>query len=329
MGNWIGTDATGMAALGNGNAGIKAWGQASIIGRSGPGRNVISANDGSGIEANRNDVTIVIEGNHIGVASDGTTPLGNGRDGIDASGTSEADITGNTIAASGADGIHAGPNGTVTQNFVGTNADGDDLGNVGIGVRTDGDNNRVGGSSGAGNTVGFNGIGVYMREATNSTVEGNFVGTDAVAEADGDLLLSFDITVDLSGLVPDDEDLVRWDGASFTLALDASAAGIDEALDLDGAEHRGTSRYALSFDQSGMVDGINFDDEDVLELDGPDWSLIFDGSAEDSEWAAADMDALSVVPEPGLGALLGSGAAMLLGLQRRRLGPNRFGPKRL
>ena len=41
---------------------------------------------------------------------------------------------------------------------------------------------------------------------------------DAVATDGSDLLLSFDITVDLGGgLTVTDEDLVRWDGVGFTL----------------------------------------------------------------------------------------------------------------
>jgi hypothetical protein len=141
--------------------------------------------------------------------------------------------------------------------------------------------------------------------------------TDAVAETGG-LLLSFDTTVDLGGgVTAADEDLVRWDGATFTLIFDGSAAGIDAALDVDAAQHLGGPSWALSFDTSGNVGGIDFDDEDVLEYDGSAWTLGFDGSTQDTDWAGADLDAV-FVPEPGQGVMLVAGAVMLSASRRRR-----------
>jgi hypothetical protein len=49
----------------------------------------------------------------------------------------------------------------------------------------------------------------------------------------GQLLLSFETTVNLGGVVAADEDVVGWDGISFWLALDASTEGMAEALDTD------------------------------------------------------------------------------------------------
>jgi hypothetical protein len=86
-GNLIGTNATGTAALGN-KVGLTFSDVASgsIGGASPAARNVISGNTGDGIFAFPNiflpSSTLSIQGNFIGLAVDGTSPLGNGGRGI-------------------------------------------------------------------------------------------------------------------------------------------------------------------------------------------------------------------------------------------------------
>jgi hypothetical protein len=144
------------------------------------------------------------------------------------------------------------------------------------------------------------------------------VATDAVSLSAGGLLLSFDTTVDLSGgLVASDEDLVEWDGSSFALVFDGSSQGLDTALDIDAAQDVGGGAFLMSFDTTGMVSGIVFDDEDVMRFDGANWSMEFDASAANSAWSAADLDAV-MVPEPAFGSLLLFGAVGLAGLARLR-----------
>ncbi len=147
---------------------------------------------------------------------------------------------------------------------------------------------------------------------------------DAVSQtASGDLLLSFDTTVVLLGvLVAADEDLVAWDGASFSLAFDGSAEGISGALDLDGAHAEASGVLALSFDAMGSVGGVSFADEDVLTFDpsqptGSEWLLAYDASAQAPDWVAADADAIAL-PEPSATLGLSAGVAGLAALRRRR-----------
>lgn len=141
---------------------------------------------------------------------------------------------------------------------------------------------------------------------------------DALGVDATDLLLSFDVTVELpAGVIVADEDLVRFDGASFSLLFDGSAEGVPRALDLDGAVQRATDFVLLlSFDASGTVAGIAFDDEDVLAFDstGPTWSLHYDGSAAHAALVAADVKA---VPEPGAAPSLLAGIGLLVALARR------------
>jgi hypothetical protein len=114
---------------------------------------------------------------------------------------------------------------------------------------------------------------------------------------------------------------VRFDGATWSLALDLSTVavspGFDSALDVDAADARPGGHWALSFDTTGSAGGVTFDDEDVVEVDpgGPAVTLAFDASAAHASWSAADLDAV-VLPEPGAAAGLAGGIALLVLLAR-------------
>jgi len=121
---------------------------------------------------------------------------------------------------------------------------------------------------------------------------------DAVSDADdGGLVLSFDITVSLGGTTFDDADLVHFDavGPTFSLLFDSAAALVPSALDVDAAHFLfATGGLLMSFDSSGSLGGVNFDDEDILEYEpvGGTWALSVDTEASEPGWAGADLDAL-------------------------------------
>jgi hypothetical protein len=146
---------------------------------------------------------------------------------------------------------------------------------------------------------------------------------DAIGVVAGDLLLSLDVTATLGNVTASDEDLLRLESTQpdvWSLYFDGSAQGVPAGADLDGADVLDQSgNLALSFDISGSVGGVAFDDEDILEYAaaGGTWSKRYDGSAAHGALAAADVDAV-FVPEP---VALGAGAAALFGLMmgaRRR-----------
>ncbi|RIL06540.1 MAG: hypothetical protein DCC71_06425 [Proteobacteria bacterium] len=144
---------------------------------------------------------------------------------------------------------------------------------------------------------------------------------DAIGVVAGDLLLSFDVTVALGNVTADDEDLVRLESTApdvWSLYFDGSAEGVPAAADLDGADRIDASGHlALSFDISGNVGGVDFDDEDILDFDatGDAWTLRYDGSAAHAALAAADVDAV-FAPEPGAAAAAVA-AFVALALRRR------------
>jgi len=79
LGNYIGTDKHGTAALGNNSGGVRiAYSANNVVGGADPStRNVISANP-TGITIAQNEaIGNVVQGNLIGTAADGVSPLGN------------------------------------------------------------------------------------------------------------------------------------------------------------------------------------------------------------------------------------------------------------
>ena len=178
--------------------------------------------------------------------------------------------------------------------------------------------------AGRGDVVRYDGGGysTVFDASANGVPNGAIV--DAVSIAPVGLLLSFDTTVDLPGEVAEDEDLVRWNGAGYALVFDGSAQGVDRALDVDGAQDLGGGAFLMSFDTSGEVGGVAFDDEDVLRFDATGWALEYDASAFDARWRGADLDAV-LVPEPGfaVGAATGALAVGAARRRRRRIGRGR------
>ena len=105
-GNWMGVDATGLAALPN-NYGIGGASNVPVIIRD----NVISGHTFEGISTQSSGM--LITGNRIGVGADGVTPLGNGYSGMFLSGNDNliggtGPGEGNIIAHNGATPFHSG-----------------------------------------------------------------------------------------------------------------------------------------------------------------------------------------------------------------------------
>lgn len=141
---------------------------------------------------------------------------------------------------------------------------------------------------------------------------------DAIGWIEGDLLLSLDVTATLGNTTADDEDLVRLASTqpdAWVLFFDGSVAGVPAGADLDGADVIDANGHlALSFDISGSVSGVSFDDEDILEYTpgAGTWRKRYDGANAHAALAAADVDAV-FAPEPAALALgLGAIAALAL-----------------
>lgn len=205
QGNYIGLNAAGTAALGNGSSGLNfANASGNTIGGTVAGaRNVISGNDDDGMVF-FNSTGNVIQGNYIGLDAAGTAALGNIDSGISLSNSPNTTIGGTTAAArnvisgNGQTGTASGQgitisgtsggNNTVQGNYIGTNAAGTGaVGNFGDGIAiAEATNNTIGGTAaGAGNVISGNGDdGIQIFQGANSTtIQGNFIGTNAAGTA--------------------------------------------------------------------------------------------------------------------------------------------------
>lgn len=141
---------------------------------------------------------------------------------------------------------------------------------------------------------------------------------DAISlDVAGDLVLSFDTTLDL-GIVVADEDLVRFDGNAFAKIFDGSAIGLDPALDVDAVDYEAPGVFRISLDAAGDLGGVIFADEDLLTVSASGGqALVHDGSALAEGWIRADLEAVAV-PEPAAAAMLAAGILLLAVVPRRR-----------
>ncbi len=197
--NNIGVDKTGLAAQGNGEAGVFVAVDASnnTIGGVAAEANVISANTRYGVlvfGANNNRIL----SNKIGLGKDGTTVLGNGQDGVallaGSTGNNIGDVqrgnvisgnVGNGVLLSGADVT----SNKIFGNLIGTSSLGNAAkGNGSNGVSVAGaPGNKVGGANaGQGNVISGNsnhGVQISAAAAHNNVVAGNKIGPNQAGTA--------------------------------------------------------------------------------------------------------------------------------------------------
>jgi hypothetical protein len=190
-GDYLGTDATGSTAVGNGTGVALGGGAGSCIGISQTtpaSRDLISGNRGDGIGIYGGSGSRV-EGNQIGTDGSGTLPLGNGF-GIELFSGSvfttvggTAPGAGNLISGNRLDGVVIYSDDNLLEgNRIGTDASGTaPLGNGGNGIAIRafeyGYTNTLGGSAvGAGNTIANNGQdGVLIDTGTGNAVQENAI----------------------------------------------------------------------------------------------------------------------------------------------------------
>lgn len=150
-----------------------------------------------------------------------------------------------------------------------------------------------------GDVVQFNGVTFTLLFDADANGVPRGVILDALAAiGPSDLLLSFDVPVTLGTLLTGNRDVIRFHDGAFSLYFDSAAAGIAAGVDLDALYLIQSNGHLLvSFDISGTVGGVVFDDDDVLEYspESDTWELTYNGSAADSGWTGADLQALSAV----------------------------------
>ena len=153
QGNFIGTDVSGTADLGNGRLGVLinlAATNNTVGGTTAAARNVISGNESIGIQiAQAGTSNNTVQGNFIGTDVSGSVAIGNGRDGVEinfgASGNTIGGLAanaGNVIAFNGANGVEvvSGTANSILSNSIFSNSLlGIDLGGDGVTANDAGD----------------------------------------------------------------------------------------------------------------------------------------------------------------------------------------------
>jgi hypothetical protein len=205
-GNYIGTNASGTAAVGNSNGVVLgSFATDTVIGGTTVvARNIISGNASTGVFFDgtcsfvpcRSPFHTLVQGNYIGLNAAGTAPVANLR-GVDFYGAKSNTIggtapgAGNVISGNTAEGILADltesgdgspPDRNLIQgNLIGTNPAGDaSMGNGGDGISFQSVFlDAVGGSAaGARNVISGNGgNGIKFQDAFGIPVQGNYIGT--------------------------------------------------------------------------------------------------------------------------------------------------------
>ena len=190
-GNYIGTDATGTADVGNTRNGVRIWAgaQDNTIGPD----NVISGNGETGVDmSSPGTAGNVVRGNYIGTDAGGTADLGNAWSGVNIWVDAQENIIGpdNVISGNDLNGVYINDSGTmsntVSGNYIGTDASGAaDVGNTWNGVHI--------GSGAQNNTIGpdnvisgndMDGVLLIDGDTTGNTVSGNYIGTDGSGTVD-------------------------------------------------------------------------------------------------------------------------------------------------
>ena len=204
QGNYIGTDAGGSFAIGNGSQGVRI-GDApnNVIGGTDPGAGNLISGNSTGVAIHFAGATgNAVQGNFIGTNADGTADLGNSGDGVYLVSAAWGNLIGgstpaarNIISGNDGDGVHINGdyngeanNNTVQGNYIGTDVHGTaDLGNAADGIRiTKAWGNTIGGTaSGQRNVISGNGDdGIHIDNASyGNVILGSYIGVDATGAA--------------------------------------------------------------------------------------------------------------------------------------------------
>jgi hypothetical protein len=230
QGCYIGTDASGTQALGNG-IGIELGTDAqAVIGEPTPDfggnttpfpakRNLISGNLGAGVKIDSGDPTspafATLRGAYVGADASGTLALGNGGDGVQIGPEGGVGSQGlgsfiylydNVIAANGGDGIETQGIGTqAVNNRIGLGIGGSPLGNLGHGAHFHGD------ASGA-LTAKFGQLGVPGPGVANNGGAGVLIEDSAIVDTSGPFTNNGGLGIDLGPTGPNLNDSGDADG---------------------------------------------------------------------------------------------------------------------
>jgi hypothetical protein len=107
-----------------------------------------------------------------------------------------------------------------------------------------------------------------------------------------------------------DEDILSYDGTTFAMVFDGSAAGLAASVDVDAFHFLDADTLLLSFDKPVSIGPLRVDDSDIVKFEATSlglektagtFSLFFDGSTVGLRTSGENVDAFALLPD---GALL-------------------------
>ena len=277
QGNFIGTNATGTAVLGNSSSGIRVSSNSNnttIGGTAAGALNLISGTIGTGIQIDSSNSGNLVQGNLIGTDITGTLDFGNqtgiaiGSPNNTIGGTTSAArnlISGNNINGIVINGGLANAN-LVQGNFIGTDATGTaDLGNSLHGVDINvGTGNTVGGTAtGAGNLISGNNLHGVNLGSSGNFVQGNLIGTQLNGTSPlgnslvGVLVVGLNNNA-IGGIDPGAGNIIAFNGDDGV-----QVSGSGHAIRRNSIFSNGTTIQHLGIDLSG--DGVTANDNCDLD----------------------------------------------------------------
>ena len=158
------------------------------------------------------------------------------------------------------------------------------------------------------------GDGSYTLEAIATDTAGQ-TSTDSVLvtvnNVDDPVKLYFAVgtTAAIGGLSVARDDIVAWDGASFSIFFDGSDVGLTDqfgTLTIDALDVISPNEILLSFAEAGGILGFgSFDDSDIVKFTATSlgqntagsWSFYFDGSDVGLTQSGEDIDAIELLPD--------------------------------
>jgi hypothetical protein len=100
----------------------------------------------------------------------------------------------------------------------------------------------------------------------------------ATVLSDGSIIFSLDILSSMGGLSFKANDLIRYDGSSFSLYFSGSDNGIPESANIDGVWVSASGEILFSLDIPCSLNGLDVKDKDIVRWSNGSFSKYFDGT---------------------------------------------------
>jgi len=260
-GNFIGTDANGVLALGNGQgiAMFLSSGNNRIGATTASGRNLISSNTGTNLLIGENGLEgNVVQGNFIGTDITGTMRLGENF--INLTLVSSNNLIGGVTAGAanvisgGILGVNIRVSNTrfnrIQGNFIGTDVSGTVAIPNGDGILSNTPDSLIGGTTPAARNLisgNFdNGIVLFADAGTRNIVQGNFIGTDitgktSLSNGESGIFISNPTLNLIGGTIPAARNLISGNTGGAVFILGSGASGNRVQGNFIGTDITGTA----------------------------------------------------------------------------------------